>query len=831
MGNMNFFKTKKFYPIIFPVLAVFFVRFSLSYLPSFGFDMGSWLGWAGRLSSVGFAKFYTDQSWTQYTPGFMYWLWVVGKMGWINDLAIKIPILVADISVGVLIYSLVKKVNSKLALLSFFLYTLNPVVIFDGSVWGQIDGILTLFLFLSAYFLVEKKSFVLSAVFWSVAFLIKPQAIAVLPAFLLVIFLKKFKLKEIVLGGVLGSLMIFVLSWPFFMNNSLLGLPQQIIKMEHFYSYTSVNAFNIWSWVGFWQPDTIKFLGLTLFVWGVIFLVISVVIALYSFRNKLDKKANFYLLFAILSLCFFVFPTKVHERYLFPFFAFLLTSAGLSRSFSLFAIYIVTSLANFLNLFYPYAYYYPNNIKSEFLYNLSRDLAKIIGFIFFVIYFVLLFWEKLPKPNLSLLMNRFIGSWKKRKVIKIKKIEENFPKIQLSAKKAKLILAAVLAFAFVTRVFNLWSPPTMYFDEVYHAFTAKVILHGDPKAWEWWNTPPEGFAYEWTHPPVAKLGMALGMLIFGENSFGWRIPGAILGVGSVFLVYLLAKAIFEDEIIGLISAGVFSLDGLGLVMSRIGMNDSYILFFALLSIYLFFKKRNFWSALSFGLALASKWSAVWAAPIFLVIFLQRTPVKEIFRKAGRTFFWFLILTPVVYLGTYFDMFLTGHNLSIWWGMQEQMWWYHTGLVATHPYSSSWWSWPFLVRPIYLYTSSEVGGMVARIYAMGNPIVFWFGLASVAFSLIYAYIEKNKRLGLVVFSYLILFVPWAASPRIMFLYHYLPSVPFLAIATGYILRRNLKITLWVLATALLVFIYFYPHWAGLNIPLWLDQSYYWFSSWR
>lgn len=160
-----------------------------------------------------------------------------------------------------------------------------------------------------------------------------------------------------------------------------------------------------------------------------------------------------------------------------------------------------------------------------------------------------------------------------------------------------------------------------------------------------------------------------------------------------------------------------------------------------------------------------------------------------------------------------------------------MWWYHTGLKATHPYTSSWWSWPLLARPIYLYTSDEVRGFVSRIYATGNPIIFWGGLASVFLSFVYAFREKNKKLALVIFSYLIFFVPWAASPRIMFLYHYLPSIPFLAIALGYILRRNLKLIVPAVTIALLLFLYFYPHWAGLSVPLSLDKSYYWFSSWR
>jgi dolichyl-phosphate-mannose--protein O-mannosyl transferase len=315
------------------------------------------------------------------------------------------------------------------------------------------------------------------------------------------------------------------------------------------------------------------------------------------------------------------------------------------------------------------------------------------------------------------------------------------------------------------------------------------------------------------------------MLVFGENAFGWRIPGALLGVASVYLIYLIAKNLFKDELLGILAAAVFALDGLTLVMSRIGMNDSYLLFFVLLSIYCFLKDKNFFSALAFGLALSSKWSAIWAVPI---IVLAHFVLK---RKIKLSYLFFLVLPPLVYLATYIPMFLTGHGLDIFWGVQKQMWWYHTGLKATHAYTSAWWSWPFLVRPIYLYTSSEIGGVVARIYAMGNPVVFWVGIVAVISAIIYSIQERSKTLALTIFSYLIFFVPWAASPRIMFLYHYLPSIPFLAIATAYFLRRNLRLAIPFLAIGLFVFIYFFPHWAGLTVSLGLDKSYYWFDSWR
>lgn len=799
--------------ILVSIVFVFLIKLVLSLLPSFQIDMGTWIGWSNRLRDLGFANFYSEDTWTQYTPGFLYYLWAIGKLGIANELTIKLVTIFGDVATGLLIFNLLKKINKKWALLSFFIYTLNPVVVFDGSVWGQIDGILTLFLVLSIYYLVEKKGIVLSIIFWAIAFLIKPQAIAIFPVLVFAIITKRFSFAKVAKGVVAGLSIIFLGSIPFFPNNTILGLPQLVLKMIGSYSYTTVNAFNIWSWVGMWKPDSSVFIGLTLSTWGNILLLLSIVFPIFIYRKNLNNKAIWYLLSAVLCLSFFLFPTKVHERYLFPFFAFLLIGGGLIKSKNILIIYIVASIITVLNLYYPYAYYTESFLAIESLQKISLSLAKPISLIFVLVYFCVIFWKNLPKIKFP-------------KPIFLDNGIQNFPKFELTKKWARNILILILVFAFTSRIYNLGSPSAMYFDEVYHAFTAKVMMGSDPaKAWEWWNTPPEGFAYEWTHPPVAKLGMVLGMSIFGQNSFGWRIPGVLLGVGSVFLVYLIAKHVFKDELVGLLSAGVFSLDGLPLVLSRIGMNDSYLLFFSLMAIYLFMKGKDFSSAIFIGLALASKWSALWATPIIFVLWLKRK------KKFKFSILWFLLLPPIVYLASYIPMFTTNHSLETWWGMQEQMWWYHTGLRATHPYSSPWWTWPFLIRPVYLYTSDEVRNLVSRIYLMGNPIVFWSGLTSVVVSGIYSFYEKNKNLGLIVFSYLIFFVPWAMSPRIMFLYHYLPSIPFMSIAIAYVLRRNLKLALFMIPVFAISFIYFYPHWAGLQIPLWLDKSYYWVNSWR
>lgn len=803
------------------VLATFFVlaiRLFLSRLPSFEIDMGTWLAWSLRLKDLGFSGFYSDSVWTQYTPGFLYWLWVVGKLNLVSEIAIKLPVILADIATGYLIWLQVGKFNKKFALPAFLIYTLNPVVVFNGSVWGQIDGIFTLFLFMSIFFVTYKKNILVSGILWAGAFLIKPQAFALLP-FLILISFRKFSLKENIKAATVVLGLVFVASLPFFPNNPILGLPVLVNKMSIYYPYTSVFAFNIWSLVGMWKPDNTTFLGMQYFYLGLVLYIASLAFLFWKFGKKLNDTKVVYLVFALSWIAFFLFPTRVHERYIFPAFAFLITAAGLSKSKVLMVFYLILSFLSLANLYHPYAYYSQNSLRVEELLSLTGTFAPLVGIGILILFFAISFREKIPS------WDKFKPFEKIRFRINMNEVGDSFPKLKISSGRIKIFLAVIIAFAFVTRVFSLGNPPQEYFDEIYHAFTARQMLHGNPKAWEWWNTPPTGFAYEWTHPPLAKEGMVLGMLVFGENSFGWRIPGAILGVGSVFLVYLIAREMFKDEIVGVLSSAVFALDGLPLVESRIGMNDSYFLFFALLSIFFFLRKKNLPSAFALGLSLASKWSALWVIPIIVVFhFVMK-------RKITPSYVWFFILPPLVYLATYIPLFTTGHNFGIFVEMQKQMWWYHTNLRATHPYTSAWWSWPLMLRPVWLYTTGESGGWLANIYTMGNPVVFWFGLASIATLTILGLKRKIKTLLLVAFSYLVFFVPWALSPRIMFLYHYLPSVPFLAIATGYVLRKYKDLVIPVLTVAFVVFIYFFPHLAGIKIPTMLDSSYYWLDSWR
>ena len=432
-------------------------------------------------------------------------------------------------------------------------------------------------------------------------------------------------------------------------------------------------------------------------------------------------------------------------------------------------------------------------------------------------------------------------------------------------KQKKLYLFLILLFAFIIRFFNLWHPQAYIFDEVYCAFTAQEIAKGNIKAWEWWNPSPEGFAYGWTHPYLAKLIMAVGVLIFGQSQFAFRLPAAIFGTGVIYFIYLLAKQIFKNEKIALLSAFIASFDGLMFVMSRTGMLDIFLLFFLLGTIYFCLKEKYLWSGIFLGCSIATKWTGVYLVPVIGAILLYRICKDPVFTsqggllkhvKAGPLY---LLLPIVIYLFSYAPFFTSGHSWTKFIELQKQMWGYHTGLKATHNRQSKAYTWPLMLRPVWFWVKYDKN-KIANIYNLGNPVIWWGGLLILPYAawevirqfrrstvrgVTACHLGGGTRLGFVIFCYFSFWLPWIFSPRIMFLHHYMPAIPFLCIIIGWFLNRiqnsefriqNWKIKEKLLVTsylllATIVFFFFYPIYTGLLIPKDLIKYFFWLSSWK
>ncbi len=384
----NIFKEKK---IILLLGSGFAVRLLLATIPGFKIDVDAWFAWALRLNELGFGGFYSEQTWTNYTPGFLYILYLFGllkNLFQITDPAffviLKLPSIIAEVLLGFLIYSIVsKRASRKLALLASSFILFNPALIFNSAIWGQIDGFLSLFLVSSIFFL-NKDKFVLSSIFFGLAFLIKPQAIALAPVFILYAFKNRLsfsKFSKLILPGLLT---VFILAYPFFPSSPFDGLIKLVLKMSGDYSGISLFALNFWGIFGFWQSDSQKFLALTFQHWGVVLFVFywAMLIFLYL-RKRIDE----FSLAALATLGFYFLPTRIHERYLYPVIPFLIIAFAQFKTNYKFYLISALSLIHLVSLYYVYVYYnefylkLPKLLYFPLLYNFTDQNGKLLSFI------------------------------------------------------------------------------------------------------------------------------------------------------------------------------------------------------------------------------------------------------------------------------------------------------------------------------------------------------------------------------------------------------------------------------------------------------------------
>lgn len=167
---------------------------------------------------------------------------------------------------------------------------------------------------------------------------------------------------------------------------------------------------------------------------------------------------------------------------------------------------------------------------------------------------------------------------------------------------------------------------------------------------------------------------------------------------------------------------------------------------------------------------------------------------------------------------------------------KDMYQFHLTLDASHPFSSRWYTWPIMYKPVWYhiaYTSNELKSTIA---AIGNPAIWWFGI----FAFIYVVISGIKKLDrdklYLLTIILCLFLPYAFIGRVMFLYHYYPVIPFLILCiTMFIKYINEKVgRTWImyayLGVVIVVFFMFYPVTTGIPVSNEYIESLKWFSSW-
>lgn len=135
----------------------------------------------------------------------------------------------------------------------------------------------------------------------------------------------------------------------------------------------------------------------------------------------------------------------------------------------------------------------------------------------------------------------------------------------------------------------------MVFDEAYYVPASLDLLHG--------------VANNLEHPFFGKVWGALGISVFGDNFFGWRILYAVIGTLSVWMMYELARQFFSKEK-ALLAASMLAFENMFFVHTSLLLLDGPPVLFALAGFLAYFKRRYYLSALGFGLCILSKETGV-----------------------------------------------------------------------------------------------------------------------------------------------------------------------------------------------------------------------------
>ena len=478
---------------------------------------------------------------------------------------------------------------------------------------------------------------------------------------------------------------------------------------------------------------------------------------------------------------------------------------------------------------------------------------------------------------------------------------------------------------------SLGRPNTLVFDETYYAKDAYALLtHG--VEWQWKDKVDplviaahgnedkinklfaDSASYV-VHPPAGKWVIALGEQLFGMTPFGWRFMPALLGTLLILVVSRAALRLTHSAVVAALTGFFLALDGMAIVLSRTAILDGILTFWIMCAAALVLIDRDrvrsrlaerlrrapdaaalvrewrhglrphlgprpaLWLAgVCLGLALGTKWSALWQMALFALLCAMAsvrtrrlvgipTPWRSSLRsEPGVLAVTFLLVPLAVYAATWVGWFITpgGYNrdwaatavstgamglvppvLRSWLHHHSMIWSFHVHLTQGHGYKANAWSWPVMGRPTSFWYSSDKtcaeSKCAAEVLALGNPIIWWAGLLALVHQAWQWLATRDWRAGVIVIGWLSGWMPWLLfQQRTIFAFYAVIMMPFtcmaLARSTVRLLdsggSRTARIMLVTAITcgAVAITWFFLPVWTGQPMSYWQWTLRMWFTTW-
>lgn len=234
-----------------------------------------------------------------------------------------------------------------------------------------------------------------------------------------------------------------------------------------------------------------------------------------------------------------------------------------------------------------------------------------------------------------------------------------------------VILLIIIIVSAVLRLWKLGSVPFMH-DEFsalgrtcydnFHDLIREGVMLGD------------------SHPAGTQVFLYVLVKLFGWNEFWLKLPFAMMGIASVYLVYVIANQWFNKNV-GLVSAAFVSVSELFLFYSQLARPYStglfFILFFVCFWNRILFDKRDFgfWTCFGFAVSafLAAEMQMFSLAQAGLIALTGLFFLKNVDKKRRKAYLWSCVAALVLYLPTfpifYYQLFVYG-SIGGWLGKPE-----------------------------------------------------------------------------------------------------------------------------------------------------------------
>jgi dolichyl-phosphate-mannose-protein mannosyltransferase len=345
------------------------------------------------------------------------------------------------------------------------------------------------------------------------------------------------------------------------------------------------------------------------------------------------------------------------------------------------------------------------------------------------------------------------------------------------ADSSPLAWAAVFAVTFVAGLLRFWrldQPHRLVFDETYYVKQGVSYLRkGYELRWNGNATASVDAKFRSgdtnvfldepdfvVHPPIGKWMIAAGEWIFGPaSSWGWRFSAALCGTLSILMVVLITRRLLRSTLLGVVAGLLLAVDGHHFVLSRTGLLDIFLMFWALAAFGCLLLDRDdgrrrladavargapltgfgpglgfrWWrlaAAVCLGLACGTKWSGLYFVAVFglmtvlwdvgarRAVGVQRWFLGGVLRDGGPAAAVMLPVTLAVYLASWTGWLLSSDGydrawavdnpgqgpqwlpeaLRSLWHYHQQMYHFHVTLESSHPYMANPWSWLVMGRP-------------------------------------------------------------------------------------------------------------------------------------